>query len=62
MDYDTVGTYENTTNQAIGTGVGILDQLPLGADMVDFVGVVEGGGGDRDRVATTPELGRYRQA
>ena len=51
-DYDTVGTYENATNQAIGTGVGILDQLPAGADLVDSVGVVEGGGNDRDRVAT----------
>ena len=56
-DYDTVGTYENATNQAIGTGVGILDQLPTGADVVDSVGVVEGGGGDRDRVSTTEELG-----
>ena len=56
-DYDTVGAYENGTNQAIGTGVGILDQLPAGANMVDSVGVVEGGGGDRDRVATTAERG-----
>ena len=56
-DYDTVGTYENDTNQAIGTGVGILDQLPSGADLVDSVGVVEGGGGDRDRVLTTDLLG-----
>ncbi|MEM8677788.1 MAG: Calx-beta domain-containing protein [Planctomycetota bacterium] len=56
-DYDTVGTYENDTNQAIGTGVGILDQLPAGAEVVDFVGVVEGGGGDRDRVLTPEALG-----
>ena len=56
-DYDTIGTYENATNQAIGTGVGILDQLPAGAQVVDFVGVVEGGGGDRDRVLTPEELG-----
>ena len=54
-DYDTIGAYENDTNQAIGTGVGILDQLPAGADVVDSVGVVEGGGGDRDRVLTTEE-------
>ena len=56
-DYDTIGTYENATNQAIGTGVGILDQLPAGAQVVDFVGVVEGGGGDRDRVLTPESLG-----
>ncbi len=55
-DYDTIGFYENTTNQAIGTGVGILDQLPADADVVDSVGVVEGGGGDRDRVSTTELL------
>ncbi len=55
VDYDTVGAYENQTNQAIGFGVGVLDQLPIGADVVDSVGVVEGGGGDRDRVAT-PEF------
>ncbi len=55
-DYDTVGTYENGTNQAIGTGVGILDQLPAAADVVDSVGVVEGGGGDRDRTLTTQLL------
>ena len=52
FDYDQVGVYENGTNQAIGTGVGILDQLPAGASVVDSVGVVEGGGGDRDRVST----------
>lgn len=51
-DYDTVGTYENTSALAIGTGVGILDQLPAGAQVIDSVGVVEGGGNDRDRVAT----------
>ncbi len=55
-DYDTVGVYENSTNQAIGTGVGILDQLPAGADLIDSVGVVEGGGGDRDRTLTTELL------
>ena len=52
-DYDTVGTYENDTNQAIGVGVGLLDGLPAGTQVVDSVGVVEGGGGDRDRVLTT---------
>ncbi len=56
-DYDTVGAYENATNQAIGNGVGILDQLPAGANLMDSVFVVEGGGGDRDRAATTAALG-----
>jgi Calx-beta domain len=51
-DYDTVGTYETTTAVAIGLGVGVLDQLPAGAEIVDIVGIVEGGGNDRDRVAT----------
>lgn len=54
-DYDTVGAYENNpigAQLSIGTGVGILDQLPVGAQIVDSVGVVEGGGNDRDRVAT----------
>lgn len=55
-DYDTVGIYEVPTNQAIGQQVYILDQLPAGADMVDSVGVVEGGGGDRDRTLTTQLL------
>ncbi len=56
-DYDVVGAYENGTNQAIGIGVGILDALPAGAQLVDSVGVVEGGGNDRDRALTTQELG-----
>jgi hypothetical protein len=56
-DYDTVGAYEDATATAIGVGVGILDQLPAGAQWIDSVGVVEGGGGDRDRVATPPTLG-----
>ena len=56
-DYDTVGAYEDASATAIGTGVGILDQLPAGAQWIDSVGVVEGGGGDRDRVATPPSLG-----
>jgi hypothetical protein len=56
-DYDTVGAYEDATATAIGTGVGILDQLPVDAQWVDSVGVVEGGGGDRDRMATPPTLG-----
>lgn len=56
-DYDRVGFYENDTNQAIGTGVGVLDALPAGAVVVDSVGVVEGGGGDRDRTLAPPELG-----
>jgi hypothetical protein len=56
-DYDTVGAYEDSTATAIGTGVGILDQLPAGAQLVDSVGVVEGGSGDRDRVATTAAQG-----
>jgi hypothetical protein len=58
-DYDTVGAYENATTTATGTGVGILDHpifLDGTAQMVDSVGVVEGGS-DRDRNATTPELG-----
>ncbi|MDZ4657050.1 MAG: Calx-beta domain-containing protein [Bythopirellula sp.] len=58
-DYDTIGTFENASNTAIGTGVGILDH-PLfvsgTAQMIDSVGVVEAGA-DRDRTATTPELG-----
>ncbi|TWT43126.1 Calx-beta domain-containing protein [Botrimarina hoheduenensis] len=57
VDYDTIGAYENATNQAIGTGLGILDQLPAGAQVVDSVGVVEGGGGDRDRTLAPPEIG-----
>jgi hypothetical protein len=56
-DYDTVGAYESAAATAIGVGVGILDQLPAGAELVDSVGVVRGGGGDRDRVATTAALG-----
>jgi len=56
-DYDTIGAYEDATATAIGAGVGILDQLPAGAQLLDSVGVVEGGGGDRDRVATTAALG-----
>lgn len=55
-DYDVAGAYENGTNQAIGIGVGILDALPAGAQLVDSVGVVEGGGNDRDRALTTQEL------
>jgi hypothetical protein len=58
-DYDTVGAYENPSVTAIGTGVGILDHpffLDGTAQMVDSAGVVEGGS-DRDRNATTPELG-----
>ncbi len=56
-DYDIVGAYENGTETALGTGVGILDQLPVGAQWIDSVGIVEGGGGDRDRVATPSSLG-----
>lgn len=56
-DYDTVGAYENDTNQAIGAGLGVLDSLPAGAQVIDSVGVVEGGGGDRDRTLAAPELG-----
>lgn len=58
-DYDTVGEYENGNVDAIGTGVGILDHpifLDGTAQLIDSVGVVEAGS-DRDRVATTPELG-----
>jgi hypothetical protein len=60
FDYDTVGkfnlvvgnpaTIEQTTEA--GVGVGVLDKLPVDAQIVDAVGVVEGGSGDRDRVAT----------
>jgi len=59
-DYDTVGSYVQPvgnpatiaqTTEA-GIGVGVLDKLPAGAQIVDIVGVVEGGSGDRDRVAT----------
>jgi hypothetical protein len=56
-DYDTVGTYEDATATATGVGVGILDQLPAGAQWIDSVGIVEGGGGDRDRVAAPPSIG-----
>ena len=64
-DYDTDGDYNTyppgvpptSVQNAIGVGVGILDQLPAGAEFVDSVGVVEGGGNDRDRVATTASLG-----
>ena len=56
-DYDTVGAYENATATAIGVGVGVLDQLPASAQWIDSIGIVEGGGGDRDRVATPPSLG-----
>jgi hypothetical protein len=65
VDYDTIGEFENPSNTAIGGTllnpgdpaprygdlVGDLDQLPAGAQIVDSVGVVEGGGGDRDRIA-----------
>ncbi|QDT69423.1 Calx-beta domain protein [Planctomycetes bacterium MalM25] len=57
FDYDQVGFYENETNQAIGEGVGVLDQLPAGAQVIDSVGVVEGGGGDRDRTLAPAEIG-----
>ncbi|MGL4513006.1 MAG: Calx-beta domain-containing protein [Lacipirellulaceae bacterium] len=57
-DYDTIGVYEDATNQAFGVGVGILDQLPAGAVLADSVGVVEGGGGDRDRTLVTPPIGQ----
>jgi hypothetical protein len=56
-DYDTIGTYESAIAEAIGTGVGLLDQLPADAQWIDSVGTVEGGSGDRDRVATPPTLG-----
>jgi hypothetical protein len=58
-DYDTVGAYENPSVTALGAGVGILDHpffLDGTAQMIDSAGVVEGGS-DRDRNATTPELG-----
>jgi hypothetical protein len=51
-DYDTVGTYESSASFAVGSGVGILDQLPAGAQLIDTVGVVQGGSGNRDRIAT----------
>ena len=51
-DYDTVGTYESSASFAVGAGVGILDQLPAGAQLIDTVGVVQGGSGNRDRIAT----------
>ena len=35
----------------------MLDALPAGAQVIDSVGVVEGGGGDRDRTLAAPELG-----
>lgn len=66
-DYDTVGAYASdlatasSSNDLNGVreGVGILDTGPFapggGAQMVDSVGVVEGGGNDRDRVLTTRE-------
>lgn len=67
FDYDQVGFYENASNQAFGIvtdgggnvidAVGILDQLPVGAQVVDSVGVVEGGGGDRDRTLAPAEIG-----
>jgi hypothetical protein len=57
-DYDTVGAFEDATNQALGVGVSVLDQLPAGAVLADSVGVVEGGGGDRDRTLTVPEIGQ----
>ena len=66
-DYDIVGAYEDDTNQAFGIvtdnegnvidAVGVLDALPAGAQVVDSVGVVEGGGGDQDRTLAPPELG-----
>ncbi|MCC7474332.1 MAG: DNRLRE domain-containing protein, partial [Pirellulales bacterium] len=56
-DYDTVGFFEDTIAEALGTGVGLLDQLPADAQWIDSVGTVEGGSGDRDRVATPPSLG-----
>ena len=58
-DYDTVGTHEVTSpvETSIGVGVGLLDQLPADAQWIDSVGTLEGGSGDRDRVATPPSLG-----
>ena len=58
-DYDTVGAFENTSLTATGLGVGELDGaifLNGTAQIVDTVGVVEGGS-DRDRAITPPELG-----
>ena len=69
FDYDQVGTYTSALQTATSTddlagvkeGLGILDQGPFavggGGQLVDSVGVVEGGGNDRDRVLTTRESG-----
>src|SRR4029077_5195926 len=51
-DYATVGAYESGASFAVGAGVGILDQLPAGAQLIDTVGVVQGGSGNRDRILT----------
>jgi hypothetical protein len=57
--YDTIGTYDSdSTSIDVGAGVGILDRVSAGgnfpndADIVDSVGVNEGGGNDKDRVLT----------
>ncbi|TWU27446.1 Calx-beta domain-containing protein [Bythopirellula polymerisocia] len=59
-DYDTVGSYATTNDLTeTGLGVGLLDHpifLDGTAQIVDTVGVVEGGS-DRDRTVTSPELG-----
>lgn len=54
------GTLLNPNFAALGEAprfgdlLGDLDRLPEGAELVDSVGVVEGGGGDRDRIAAVP--------
>jgi hypothetical protein len=58
-DYDTIGAYDSdSTSIDVGAGVGILDRVSAGgnfpndADIVDSVGVNEGGGNDKDRVVS----------
>jgi hypothetical protein len=66
-DYDQVGLYANDSQTStsgddlngVKEGLGILDFGPFapggGGQLVDSVGVVQGGGNDRDRVMTTRE-------
>ncbi|MEO1498813.1 MAG: Calx-beta domain-containing protein [Planctomycetota bacterium] len=59
-DYDVIGAYVSDSRRALDSPLGelgVLDALPAGAQVLDSVGVVEGGGSDRDRTLTPPELG-----
>ena len=57
-DYDTVGTYERRDRGSASEPASAFStNCPPDAQWIDSVGIVEGGSGDRDRVATPPSLG-----